>query len=63
MILAINTLKKIFALHTKTQDYHLKHPKCATLNVIMFPLKELLMLTNEIILTNNGPDILRPLGI
>jgi hypothetical protein len=39
MTLAISTLRSIFPLHTKTQDYHLKYcPKCHSVDI--FSLKE-----------------------
>ena len=47
------------------QDYHLKYPvhssKCR--NVEIFHLLKLLMLTNEIMLTDSVHDTLKPLGI
>jgi hypothetical protein len=64
MTLAISTLKSIFPLHTKTQDYHLSiqtcYSKCHNVDI---SLKEVTMLMKGVIFAISGRDTLRPRSI
>ena len=62
VVLAISTLKNIFPLDTKTQDYHLKYStKCHMADILS--LKEVTFVDEWSILAISRCDSLRPLGI